>query len=232
MNFSSGLLHSTARVWKKYFKISSTTVRLLTAAWSSRTEFIDIEWPEDEEDQISEEAQDLILKLLAIQPAERLGTNGAEDVKNHPFFGDINWDTLMDETPLFVPQHMKDAADTTYFDGLLQLTPLSSPFPPCPLVPLSPCPPPPSFFLCALADSCLQLVKKSSHYKTCRVIFKMTQHPMTIVSVDFRSLMLTTLKILTKGAFSRSIYSSNPLAVNNIHMTARLNVFCILISKQ
>jgi serine/threonine protein kinase len=52
-----------------------------------------IPWPHVPED-MSHEAQDLINKLLTEDPNERLGANGAMEVKAHPFFKNINWDTL------------------------------------------------------------------------------------------------------------------------------------------
>ena len=47
-----------------------------------------IQWPSigDDEDSISSKAADLIDKLLTSNPCERLGANGAQEVKNHPFF--------------------------------------------------------------------------------------------------------------------------------------------------
>ena len=43
----------------------------------------------DEEDGISQNAFDLINKLLEFDPATRLGSNGANEVKQHPFFKGI-----------------------------------------------------------------------------------------------------------------------------------------------
>ncbi|KRX02249.1 Protein kinase-like domain [Pseudocohnilembus persalinus] len=41
----------------------------------------------------SKNAKDLVTKLLKREPIERLGaTNGAQEIKNHPFFSDINWE--------------------------------------------------------------------------------------------------------------------------------------------
>ena len=44
----------------------------------------------DDEDSISPKAVDLIDKLLNMNPAQRLGANGAQEVKNHPFFDGNN----------------------------------------------------------------------------------------------------------------------------------------------
>ena len=41
-------------------------------------------------------ATDLISKLLAKDPSKRLGSQrGAEEIKEHPFFADIDWDKMM-----------------------------------------------------------------------------------------------------------------------------------------
>ncbi|KAG8388145.1 hypothetical protein BUALT_Bualt02G0095500 [Buddleja alternifolia] len=45
-------------------------------------------------DEMSLEAHDLIDRLLTEDPSQRLGAGGASEVKHHPFFQDINWDTL------------------------------------------------------------------------------------------------------------------------------------------
>ena len=72
-------------------------------------------WPEVPEE-MSYEAQDLIRQLLCPNPQTRLGANGVEEIKRHPFFGDINWDTLHEEnrTATFVPR-VQDRYDTGYF---------------------------------------------------------------------------------------------------------------------
>jgi len=45
---------------------------------------------------ISEDAKDIISKLLEYEPKKRLGygNNGIDDIKNHKFFKDINWDDI------------------------------------------------------------------------------------------------------------------------------------------
>ncbi|XP_055827518.1 probable serine/threonine protein kinase IREH1 isoform X2 [Solanum dulcamara] len=52
-----------------------------------------IPWPGVPEE-MSPEAYDLIDRLLIEDPNQRLGAGGASEVKQHPFFRDINWDTL------------------------------------------------------------------------------------------------------------------------------------------
>ncbi|KAI9323113.1 hypothetical protein BX666DRAFT_2021869 [Dichotomocladium elegans] len=73
-----------------------------------------IDWHEDVVD-ISPEARDFMEKLMTLDVDKRLGANGAEEVKAHPFFKGINWDTLLTESPAFVPQP-DDMEDTMYFD--------------------------------------------------------------------------------------------------------------------
>jgi serine/threonine-protein kinase RIM15 len=83
-----------------------------------------IQWPEDEdEDFASEEAKDLINKLLCLDPKERLGSNkddkypsGGDEIKAHPWFSEINWDTLRDDEASFIPA-AENPEDTEYFDA-------------------------------------------------------------------------------------------------------------------
>jgi serine/threonine protein kinase len=63
---------------------------------------------------MSYEAQDLIDRLLTEDPNERLGAKGAAEVKAHPFFKDINWDTLARQKAAFIPSP-DNAHDTSYF---------------------------------------------------------------------------------------------------------------------
>ncbi|KAJ2745695.1 rim15, signal transduction response regulator [Coemansia sp. BCRC 34301] len=64
---------------------------------------------------ISPEVRDFITRLLCRDPTRRLGYNGAEEVKAHPIFTGIDWDTLLDTQPAFVP-HVDNEEDTEYFD--------------------------------------------------------------------------------------------------------------------
>ncbi|XP_010550576.1 PREDICTED: probable serine/threonine protein kinase IRE [Tarenaya hassleriana] len=72
----------------------------------------DIPWPSVPEE-LSYEAYDLIDKLLTENPVQRLGATGAGEVKQHPFFKDINWDTLARQKAMFVPA--AEPHDTSYF---------------------------------------------------------------------------------------------------------------------
>lgn len=82
-----------------------------------------IEWPST--DDVSAEALDLIRKLLTIEPEKRLGANGAAEIKAHPWFSDINWDTLLEQEAVFVPK-FDDINDTSYFDPRQELYPTES----------------------------------------------------------------------------------------------------------
>ncbi|KAK9768824.1 rim15, signal transduction response regulator [Basidiobolus ranarum] len=74
-----------------------------------------IDWHEDQV-QVSPEARDLMEQLMCTNAENRLGANGVEEVKNHPFFAGIEWDTLLTERPAFIPQP-DSIEDTDYFDG-------------------------------------------------------------------------------------------------------------------
>lgn len=80
-----------------------------------------IDWPplsEEEEKEICPpEAKDLIKRLLVLDYENRLGYNGAEEIKLHPYFRQIHWDTLYDEEPdSFIPV-VDDPESTDYFDA-------------------------------------------------------------------------------------------------------------------
>ncbi|WPK24094.1 hypothetical protein PUMCH_001350 [Australozyma saopauloensis] len=80
----------------------------------------DINWPplnEEEDAKICPPlAKDLINKLLTLDPELRLGYNGAEEIKKHPFFEGLEWDKLYaEETDSFVPM-IDDPESTDYFD--------------------------------------------------------------------------------------------------------------------
>ena len=66
------------------------------------------------DDQISPEAASLINALLDRNPNNRIGHNGAEEIKSHAFFQSVNWAELRKEEPPFVPQPL-NITDTSYF---------------------------------------------------------------------------------------------------------------------
>jgi serine/threonine kinase 38 len=76
--------------WKKYLKIPSKI-------------------------KISEEAKDLIFKMIN-SSNNRLGKNGAEEIKNHPFFNGVDWDNIRNSKPPFIP-FLKNEYDTSYFEN-------------------------------------------------------------------------------------------------------------------
>lgn len=76
----------------------------------------DIEWPENEDWSIQEEAKDLITVLLQHSPRDRLGTGGAQEVKEHIYFQGLDWNSLLRQKAEFVPQLEHDE-DTSYFDS-------------------------------------------------------------------------------------------------------------------
>ncbi|OVA19533.1 Protein kinase domain [Macleaya cordata] len=73
----------------------------------------DIPWPHVPEE-MSYEAYHLIDQLLIENPVQRLGATGAREVKQHPFFKNINWDTLARQKAAFIPA-AEGAYDTSYF---------------------------------------------------------------------------------------------------------------------
>jgi serine/threonine-protein kinase RIM15 len=83
-----------------------------------------IQWPLDEEDDtVSEEAKDLVLKLMCLDPKNRLGSNkddkfanGGDEIKAHPWFAGINWETLREDEASFIPMS-ENPEDTEYFDA-------------------------------------------------------------------------------------------------------------------
>ncbi|RMD39426.1 hypothetical protein DV735_g5700, partial [Chaetothyriales sp. CBS 134920] len=82
-----------------------------------------IAWPDPEEVEVSDEARDLINKLIQLEPNERLGANkddkfenGGQEIQAHPWFADINWNTLLEDEAQFVP-HPEHPEDTEYFDS-------------------------------------------------------------------------------------------------------------------
>ncbi|KIJ37366.1 hypothetical protein M422DRAFT_231711, partial [Sphaerobolus stellatus SS14] len=73
-----------------------------------------IEWHDDWVD-YSPEARDFMVKLLTADPTKRLGANGADEVKAHPFFAGVDWDSVTTQEAQFIPQ-VTDPESTDYFD--------------------------------------------------------------------------------------------------------------------
>ncbi|XP_067846262.1 microtubule-associated serine/threonine-protein kinase 1 isoform X2 [Heptranchias perlo] len=74
----------------------------------------EIAWP-DGDDALPPDAQDLISTLLRQNPLERLGTGSAYEVKQHRFFTDLDWNSLLRQKAEFIPQ-LESEDDTSYFD--------------------------------------------------------------------------------------------------------------------
>lgn len=96
------------------FKVDFTTVyiRLVLTAFLAD----DIEWPDNEDWAVQDEAKDLINALLQHSPRDRLGTGGAHEVKEHNYFNGLDWNSLLRQKAEFVPQLEHDE-DTSYFDS-------------------------------------------------------------------------------------------------------------------
>ncbi|EPY52016.1 AGC protein kinase Cek1 [Schizosaccharomyces cryophilus OY26] len=75
-----------------------------------------IAWPSNTNFHELGDAVDLINRLLCMEPSERLGAGGVEEVKSHPFFRGVNWDNVVNEEPPFVPKPFAPD-DTIYFDS-------------------------------------------------------------------------------------------------------------------
>ena len=65
---------------------------------------------------IAPEAYDLMNRLMCMDRKQRLGANGVEEIKTHPYFHGIDWAHLTDTDGPFVPQ-LTDMASTDYFDA-------------------------------------------------------------------------------------------------------------------
>ncbi|KAL9128130.1 MAG: hypothetical protein Q9217_003131 [Psora testacea] len=82
-----------------------------------------IDWPRDEDCPVSQEAKDVMSRLMTIDPKQRLGSNmeekfssGGEEIRHHPWFEGINWETLLEDEASFIPAP-ENPEDTEYFDA-------------------------------------------------------------------------------------------------------------------
>lgn len=75
-------------------------------------------------------ARSLVHGLLNRDPRWRLGAKGVEEVRAHPFFGDLDWDALerREIAAPFQPRLAGDSTDTRYFDCAVTNAPLSRHF--------------------------------------------------------------------------------------------------------
>ena len=75
---------------------------------------------------LSKEALDLMNKMIS-DPNKRLGKNGSEEIKSHPFFKDVDWENIRTKMkPPFVPEIENDY-DTKYFEVLDEEEPFYPP---------------------------------------------------------------------------------------------------------
>lgn len=82
----------------------------------AHTIYDDIEWPEEKDWPVQPEAKAIITALLQQNPRDRLGTGGAQEVKEHPYFHSLDWTNLLRQKAEFMPQLDHDE-DTSYFDS-------------------------------------------------------------------------------------------------------------------
>ncbi|XP_041108460.1 microtubule-associated serine/threonine-protein kinase 3-like isoform X2 [Polyodon spathula] len=74
----------------------------------------EISWPEGD-DAPPSDSQELITLLLRQNPLDRMGTGGAYEVKQNPFFHNLDWNSLLRQKAEFIPQ-LESEDDTSYFD--------------------------------------------------------------------------------------------------------------------
>lgn len=72
-----------------------------------------VEWPEDWD--VPEEAKAFVHALLELEPKKRLGSQGVKEIKSHPFFRGVQWETLLNKpmNDIFIPRPA-NRQDTSY----------------------------------------------------------------------------------------------------------------------
>lgn len=68
-------------------------------------------FPEDV--RLSRESEDLIRRMI-VGHETRLGKHSADEIKNHPFFAGVDWNTIRNIESPFIP-HLRSLTDTSYF---------------------------------------------------------------------------------------------------------------------
>ncbi|KAL4483652.1 hypothetical protein ABPG72_006718 [Tetrahymena utriculariae] len=74
----------------------------------------------------SKPCKDLLTRLFLKNPYQRLGSNGAEEIKDHPWFTDVDWDKMLQKkyNAPFVPK-LKNETDVSNFDDYFVHQPLN-----------------------------------------------------------------------------------------------------------
>jgi len=78
-----------------------------------------------EESNLSPEARD-VLKRMLCDNENRLGYNGVDEIKSHPFFKGLDWNNLRNTKSPFIPK-VKEEDDTTRFDDFDEEEPWFTP---------------------------------------------------------------------------------------------------------
>ena len=82
------------------------------------------------EDWLSDNAKDLLSNLLVKDPSKRLGSGseGSQEIRNHPWFSNISWDDIYNKTqkPPYTPQ-LDSTDDVKHFwTGFTKMDPCGS----------------------------------------------------------------------------------------------------------
>ena len=82
-----------------------------------------IQWPNNEDCPVSQEAKDIMIRLMTVDQKQRLGSNfgerhasGGEEIRCHAWFEGTNWETLLEDEASFIPAP-ENPEDTEYFDA-------------------------------------------------------------------------------------------------------------------
>jgi serine/threonine kinase 38 len=78
-----------------------------------------------DESNLSKDAKDLLKRLLC-DADNRLGVNGVQEIKDHPFFRGLDWKNLRSSKSAFSP-NIKDEEDCTRFDDFEEEEPFVPP---------------------------------------------------------------------------------------------------------
>eukprot|EP01027_Heterolobosea_sp_BB2_P022380 GEZU01032945.1.p2 GENE.GEZU01032945.1~~GEZU01032945.1.p2 ORF type:complete len:180 (-),score=81.62 GEZU01032945.1:323-862(-) len=79
-----------------------------------------LQFPDKDEINLSPESLDLMKRFLT-DADKRIGSNGIEEIKRHPFFRGIDWENIRSQPAMFKPD-IKNEIDTSYFDEFDETT--------------------------------------------------------------------------------------------------------------